>query len=236
MPRAKLPSGVTVHQLKVTLQRVRPPIWRRLQIPSDSSPYELHRVLQRAFGWHDAHLHEFEGPRGVRYGPHDPEAFGPVRNEKKVTLEEALPKEKAKLVYQYDFGDSWMHEILVEKILAPDGAVRYPRCVAGKRAGPPEDCGGAWGYMELLEIVADPKHEEHDERKEWLGDDFDPEAFDAEAITAAMQASQARRASRRRSASASARRTASSSSGSPRSRRTTARRDELIRWGIRLPS
>src|SRR5262249_4936275 len=93
-----------------------------------------------------------------------------------------------KFRYTYDFGDNWRHTIQVEKVLAPAAGERYPKCVKGKRACPPEDCGGVWGYAELLEALADPKHKRHEELKEWVGGEFDPEAFDIEAVNDELQA------------------------------------------------
>lgn len=188
MPGTTKSSPAKVHLLKVTLEGIQPAIWRRLEVPSDATIGELHDIVQIAFGWDDSHLHEFRGPRGVRYGPPDPDSWGDVRDEDEVTLAEALPRTKSKLVYEYDFGDSWKHVIVVEKILPPRASDPAPRCIAGQRAGPPEDCGGPWGYMDLLQAVRDPEDPENAERLDWLGDDFDPEEFDPEEITAALQA------------------------------------------------
>lgn len=98
--------------------------------------------------------------------------------ERRVTIAEVLPREKSRIVYEYDFGDSWLHEILVEKIDGRVPGAPYPMCVDGKRACPPEDCGGIGGYAELLEVLSDPGHEEHEDKLEWLGGQFDPKAFD----------------------------------------------------------
>jgi hypothetical protein len=89
--------------------------------------------------------------------------------------------------YEYDFGDSWRHEILVEKVLAPEAGGRYPQCVAGKRACPPEDCGGVWGYERFLEVIKDEDDPEHEETLEWAGGSFDPEAFSVEEANEALQ-------------------------------------------------
>ncbi|MBN2209803.1 MAG: plasmid pRiA4b ORF-3 family protein [Sedimentisphaerales bacterium] len=103
-------------------------------------------------------------------------------DEKAVTLAEVCPQVKSKLMYEYDFGDSWIHEIKVEKISEPEPNVYYPICLDGKMACPPEDCGGVWGYYEMLEAIADSNHENHEDIMEWLGDEFDPDEFDLEAI------------------------------------------------------
>ena len=101
---------------------------------------------------------------------------------RKVTLATLVRGEKAKFLYEYDFGDSWDHELLVEKVLPAEAEKRYPVCLTGKRACPPEDCGGIWGYASLLEAIRDPEHPEHDEMVEWVGDEFDPEAFDLDEV------------------------------------------------------
>jgi hypothetical protein len=139
-----------IYQLKVTLKGSKPPIWRRFQVALDGTLADLHPILQRVLGWEDQHLHQFRVGRelfGVR-DPHDPFSAD-VIDERRVRLSEVLPAEKAKLRYEYDFGDSWDHELVLEKILPPDPAAELPRCLAGKRACPPEDCGGLWGYAEL---------------------------------------------------------------------------------------
>jgi len=107
-------------------------------------------------------------------------------DEDAVTLAEVCPKAKSKLIYEYDFGDGWEHTIEVQKILEPESGVEYPVCLGGKKACPPEDCGGIWGYYELLDAIADPKHDRHDELREWLGGEFDPDAFDLEEVNAVL--------------------------------------------------
>jgi hypothetical protein len=177
-----------VYQIKVALRGAKPPIWRRLQVPADISLAQLHGVLQVAFDWDDSHLHVFETPYG-EFGTADAELGR--RPEARVTLEQVAAGIKSTIRYTYDFGDDWEHEILVEKVVDRDKAASYPRCTDGRRAAPPEDCGGIWGYEELAEILADPKHPEHDDRLEWLGLDdakeFDPAAFDADAVTRTLR-------------------------------------------------
>lgn len=187
-PKRKKSDGVApVYQIKVELRRAKPPIWRRLEVPADISLARLHGVIQAAFDWHDSHLHVFETPHG-EFGAADAElghrADGPV------TLEQVAPTVRSKIRYTYDFGDDWQHDILVEKVLSRDETARYPRCTGGRRAAPPEDCGGIWGYAYLAEALADPNHPEHAEKLEWLGLDdatqFDPAAFDANAVAQAL--------------------------------------------------
>jgi Plasmid pRiA4b ORF-3-like protein len=139
----------------------------------------LHEVIQAAFGWWNSHLHEFEVGR-IRYGIPDPdEDWGePPRDERRTRLD-AIASVGSSFRYTYDFGDGWEHRVVVEKVLPADIASALPACIDGRRACPPEDCGGTSGYRELLEVLADPSHPEHDERREWLGREFDPEVFDA---------------------------------------------------------
>ncbi|MFH1017390.1 MAG: plasmid pRiA4b ORF-3 family protein, partial [Pseudomonadota bacterium] len=107
-------------------------------------------------------------------------------DEDGVTLAEVCPNVKSRLIYEYDFGDGWEHVIDVQKISEPSEGVEYPACLGGENACPPEDSGGVWGYYEKLEAVADPRHEFHEEYREWLGEDFDPDAFDLDAVNAAL--------------------------------------------------
>lgn len=174
-PRAT--SG-TVFQLKVTLQDTKPPIWRRVLVDGNATLDHVHEVIQAAFGWWNYHLHEFEVGR-TRYGVPDPdEDWGePPRDERRTRLD-AIASEGSTFRYTYDFGDGWEHRVAVEKVVPASSVVTAPACIDGRRACPPEDCGGTWGYRELLAILADPNHPEHDERREWLGRPFDPEAFD----------------------------------------------------------
>jgi hypothetical protein len=168
----------TVFQLKITLQDTKPPIWRRVLVDRSTTLAHLHDVIQAAFGWWNYHLHEFEIGR-KRYGVPDPdEDWGePPRDERRTRLD-AVVGEGASFRYTYDFGDGWEHRVIVEKVLPPSVDTAAPACIDGRRACPPEDCGGTWGYRELLEILADPTHPEHGERREWLGRPFDPDAFD----------------------------------------------------------
>jgi hypothetical protein len=174
-------QATNVYQLKVTLRGSKPPIWRRLQVNSDISLYKLHQILQVVMGWFDSHLHQFI-VHGEYYGTSDPDFDFEVKNEIRVKLNQVISKVNEKFIYEYDFGDSWEHVILLEKILPLDKEVAYPICLAGKRACPPEDCGGIWGYYNLLEAIQDPKHPEHDEMLEWVEGNFDPEEFDLDVI------------------------------------------------------
>ncbi len=170
-------TSTRVYRLSVTLIDSKPPIWRRVEVPASISLATLHDVLQAAMGWTNSHLHDFEKD-GVTYGQSDRE-FGVVRvNEKRTRLSDVLTRAKASLDYQYDFGDSWLHRVVLEEITEGDG--RAARVLDGRRACPPEDCGGIWGYASLLESLANPRSREHKELREWAGD-YDPDVFDLEA-------------------------------------------------------
>ncbi len=170
-----------VYQLKVTLKGSKPPIWRRLLVRGSTRLSELHAVLQIVMGWTDSHLHQFI-VGGEYYGTPDPEWDREVKNERRFQLEQVVSEVKDRFIYEYDFGDDWLHEIVVEKVLTPETGMKYPVCIAGKRACPPDDCGGIWGYSDMLEALADPNHPEHDSLSEWIGGPFDAEAFDLDAI------------------------------------------------------
>lgn len=172
----------TIYQLKITLNGSKPPIWRRVQVPKSITLAKLHRVMQIVMGWQDYHLHQFIID-GVYYGIPDPDFDEPpIRSEKSVKLERVVPGAKTRFVYEYDFGDSWLHDIVIEQVLSPEEGKRYPCCVTGKRAAPPEDCGGIYGFYEFLAAIQDPEHPEHEELLEWTGGSFDPETFDIESI------------------------------------------------------
>jgi len=153
-------AGPGVHRLKVTLRGSRPPIWRRLEVPSEITLVRLHQVVQAAFGWYGGHLWVFETPAG-EYG--QPDAELGHADAAAVTLDEVTPDIGDRIRYVYDFGDDWRHDLVVEEVVAAQPGVAYPRCTAGRRAGPPEDCGGMWAYQDLLEVLADPAHPDHGE-------------------------------------------------------------------------
>jgi hypothetical protein len=182
-------TGNLVVQLKVTLLDVKPAVWRRIQVP-DCTLADLHEYLQAAFGWENCHMHQFEID-GERYGQPTPDFGLEVRDEEAVSLGKLIRK-SGRWVYEYDFGDGWRHEVAFEGLLAADPQAKYPQCVGGERACPPEDCGGPWGYADYLAAITDTKHEQHDEMLEWRGP-FDPEAFDAKKATSVMRRARIRR-------------------------------------------
>jgi Plasmid pRiA4b ORF-3-like protein len=168
--------GKRAYQLKVTIVGTKPPVWRRVLVPEDITLARLHGVFQAAFGWWDCHLHEFEID-GVRYGIDDGEDWRPPKDERRARLGN-VAKAGSSFLYVYDFGDDWRHKVVVEKVLAGAAGRKYPSCTGGRRACPPEDCGGVWGYEEFLAAIGDPEHDEHESMLEWVGGSFDPEAFD----------------------------------------------------------
>ena len=182
MARKAAPTGDIV-KLKVTLQGISPPIWRRLLIPAAMTLRDLHEILQTSMGWHDSHLHDFD-VAGDRFG--DPATTDEVENEARMTLDRVRKAGIARFKYNYDFGDDWEHLIVIEGAVPRVEGQHYPACVAGKRACPPEDCGGNWGYQHLLEVMAAPAHPEHEDMSEWVSEDFDPEAFSVEAVDATL--------------------------------------------------
>ena len=167
----------SIYQLKVSLEGSKPPIWRRLLVKSDIKLDVLHLALQISMGWTNSHLHQYISRDRKFYGIKDDdfEMDGfEMHDETTVRLSNILKAEKDSLIYEYDFGDSWTHKIIIEKILPFDTTKKLPYCVTGKRACPPENCGGIWGYSDLLKALEDPKHEEHDEMLDWLDGEFDP--------------------------------------------------------------
>ncbi len=171
-----------VYQLKISLKGVKPPIWRRVQVVADTTLFELHEIIQITMGWWDSHLHQFI-IHGEYFGTPHPDYYIEVTDEINIRLLDVINAEKEKFIYEYDFGDSWEHVILVEKILSNDPKIKYPVCLKGKRSCPPEDCGGIWGYYNFLEIIQNPDHPEYNEMSErWDAGEFDPEAFDLDQI------------------------------------------------------
>ena len=176
-------------QFKITLLDIKPPIWRRIQIP-DCTLADLHEYIQVALGWWNSHLHLFEID-GERYSQPSPDGDDyelDFKDESDIFISKLLPKSgtRTRWIYEYDFGDGWRHEILFEGFPPKAPKVTYPLCLEGKRACPPEDCGGPWGYSDFLDVIANPKHEEHTEMLEWSGP-FDPDAFDAKKASREMR-------------------------------------------------
>lgn len=179
MPRRKPKK---IFRLKVTLDEVTPPVWRRVLVDADITLARLHRILQAAMGWTDSHLHCFE-VGGRRFGMVDlEEDDDDLEDERRVKLSAVLSRKGATLIYTYDYGDSWDHLVLLEEIAEPDSRHCYPLCIAGARACPPEDCGGAGGYEELVRVLGSPSDEEYDSMITWLCGHFEPNSFDTNAV------------------------------------------------------
>lgn len=180
--KAGRPPDVPMYQLTVTLLEVKPAVWRRLALRSDTRLGKLHRILQVVLGWTDSHLHEYV-VGDIRYGVPDPEYDDrAVRSERTVPLYQVLLAPKATCIYEYDFGDGWNHELVLEQVVAPMADTPYPMCLAGQRACPPEDVGGVGGYAEFLKAIRSPRHPEHAEMLTWAGGQFDPDAFDLDEV------------------------------------------------------
>jgi hypothetical protein len=161
-------------------------------MPGSMTLADLHLAIQITMGWGDCHLHDFD-VGGEQYG--DPNTTDDVASERRLTLNALVKSGVTRFAYTYDFGDDWEHAILIEKAPPANDAKAYPACVGGKRNGPPEDCGGVWGYAELLEILANPAHPQHEEQLEWVGGEFDPKAFSVAAADAALASAFGRKAS-----------------------------------------
>ena len=186
MPAARVTAKTKIFELDIVLEVVQPPVQRRVQIPGEVSLAVLHEVMQASMGWTNSHLHEFE-IAGRRYGIPDSDWDDQsVADEAESTLI-SLVGPRDRFTYVYDFGDSWNHEITVVEILSPEPGVRYPRCISGQGACPPEDVGGPWGYEEFQAVLADPAHPEYAERLDWLGGSFDPHRFDPDDVDRALQ-------------------------------------------------
>jgi hypothetical protein len=187
----RIPAAERIYQFKITLKGIKPPIWRRIQV-KDCTLDKLHEHIQTAMGWTNSHLHQFE-INGVRHG--DPELLlegfeddPEIVDSLDTRSSKIVPKDgkRFRFQYEYDFGNGWEHEILFEGCLRAEKGTKYPLCLEGARACPPEDVGGIYGYQEYLEALADPNHERHKEFMGWRGP-FDPEAFDALPLTKAMR-------------------------------------------------
>jgi len=178
-----------IYQLKIVLEDIKPTIWRRIQVPENYTFWDLHVAIQDAMGWCDCHLNQFETisvrPREIQYIgiPDDeyPETETLPEWEEKISDWFSLDKRKT-MRYNYDFGDNWDHKVTLEKILPKEEKTKYPICIAGARACPPEDCGGIGGYDNLLEIINNSQHEEYEETMEWLGGKYDPEEFNPKEV------------------------------------------------------
>ncbi len=174
--RKPLNAGLPIYQVKITLEHIAPPIWRRVQT-NDCSLDELHDIIQVCMGWEDEHMYAFVID-GKEFGQESQADYDSCY----VRLSRVVEKGHTRFRYDYDFGDDWRHSIDIERTLPAEEGVRYPRCLNGERACPPEDCGGPYGYPYFLDKIQNPEHEEHEEALEWISDDFDPEKFDLDQV------------------------------------------------------
>lgn len=161
-----------VLQLKVTLKGMKPAVWRRVLLPANVTFTQLHYVIQGAMGWENSHLHAFYVEQTSVAG--------------RRRLFEVFDRVRAKVRYIYDFGDSWEHKVVLEKVWPGDAELKLPAVTAGEHACPPEDCGGVWGYVNLLEILDDPDHPEYEDSLTWVGGAWDPEQFELEEANARL--------------------------------------------------
>jgi Plasmid pRiA4b ORF-3-like protein len=176
-----------IYQFKITLQDIKPAVWRRIRVPASYTFWDLHVAIQDVMGWTDSHLHEFviknpKTSRKVNIGIPDEDFGRKVSEGWKKKIADFFSPQNPKAEYTYDFGDNWNHVISLEDILPRQKGVDYPLCVVGERACPPEDCGGSHGYERFLAIIMDPNHEEHDSMLEWAGGEFHPEQFDCSEV------------------------------------------------------
>ncbi|MCH7881167.1 MAG: plasmid pRiA4b ORF-3 family protein [Proteobacteria bacterium] len=173
-----------VYQFKIILEDINPTIWRRIQVPRSYTFWDLHVAIQDSMGWLDYHLHAFRfGKRksniSWEIGIPDDEGIGTVDTLPgwEVSIVDHFHEPGSSCIYEYDFGDGWTHEVLLEGILLSEKGRRYPLCIGGERACPPEDCGGSPGYYRLLQVLSDHNDEEYEDMVEWVGKKFSPEKF-----------------------------------------------------------
>jgi len=174
-----------IFQLRIALVDVVPTVWRRVAVPGGYTLDRVHRVFQYAMGWQDYHLHSFE-IEGAQFGVPDPEGELDLRDELEVRLDAVAGKD-TRFAYVYDFGDWWEHEVVVETVSLAEPDERYPFCLEGERACPPEDVGGVYGYRRLVRALRDPEHPDHDEMQAWLGRGLNAEIFVPELVTTLLR-------------------------------------------------
>jgi hypothetical protein len=174
-------------ELDIVLQGSKPKIWRRVLVPDNTTFHALHYVIQFAMGWTNSHLYQFVVGRGEYYiGVPSEDDFYEVEDSRKMKINTLLNEPKDKITYEYDFGDSWEHLVEVKKVHEPEKGKTYPVLIAGAMACPPEDCGGIWGYQDLVGKMKNKDSEEYEDLVEWLGDDFDPEEFEMDLFNRAF--------------------------------------------------
>ncbi len=170
-------KALTIH---IALQSIKPAIWRRFVIRDDFSLFELHEIIQDVMGWTNSHLFSFVIKKTEYTDEETIMELGRGKSAETVSVRSLNLKKGDAFTYIYDFGDDWCHELKIESVSTPEPETLYPVCLEGARSCPPEDCGGPFGYDDLLNILNDPDHDEHESMKEWAGPDFDSEEFDVE--------------------------------------------------------
>jgi hypothetical protein len=184
-PGPLLGPGSAFELLRVALRGVEPPIWRRFRVPAELSLPALHRVLQRVMGWRNAHLHEFVAG-GISFSdPAEEDNYDPI-DERRLRLSQLIRRPGDRITYVYDFGDGWLHDLMLERVVHEPPVRSSVVCLAGARACPPEDCGGIGGYAAFLAAIGDPTDDRHDELRDWIGGHFDSEHFDLGAVNRAL--------------------------------------------------
>ncbi len=182
-------TSQSIYRLRITLAHVKPQVWREVDIPSHYTLDDLHEVIQIVMDWEYRHMWEFRSGKTIYRSPEfEEDSIVPMETSSAtdVKLNQVLKSPNDFIHYIYDFGDDWLHEIVLKDIIEPDDSVSYPRCISGENAAPPEDCGGPIGYLELIEALKDKKHPEHEMWKEWAGD-FDAQRFDLNLINEDLQ-------------------------------------------------
>ena len=185
----KLAKSSKIYQFKITLEEVKPDIWRRIQVPEDYSFWDLHVAIQDAMGWQDYHLHEFkiDNPKSGENLPigipdDEPEWSRATLPGWEIAITDYFTMDNRDASYDYDFGDGWKHRVRLETIEQAQPGFEYPRCASGARACPPEDVGGPWGYKRFIQVINEPDHDDHERMLEWVGGTFDPDYFDSEEV------------------------------------------------------
>ncbi len=173
----------SIFQVKITLTGITPPIWRRLQVPSDLFLHDFHKVIQTSVGWENSHLHQFvKNSRTFGIADDEFELSDKFMDYTSIRLVDILNKENEVIRYIYDFGDTWVHEIVLEKILEPSKNEFYPFCLAGKRNCPPENSGGPWAYMEMVKIFSNLGHPDREDIMQWIDEEWEPENFNIDIV------------------------------------------------------
>lgn len=179
-----------IYQLEIWLHEIEPRIWRKFEVPANIRLDKLHDVIQDVMGWTDSHLHSFNVGQDEYSMPYPgDEAYNEgVLDETKAKLTDLVGRPKDRFVYVYDYGDNWEHIVELVEMKEPQKGVKYPVCLDGQRARPPEDCGGPWGYQEFLETLKGKNTKERQALFDWLGYEFDPEAFDVKEVNDLLRA------------------------------------------------